>query len=131
MRWKKDYKNLNSYILNYYNDTRNIKVAFSDKNRPIRDYYFSNENAAISIIKDKKLKIYSYEDIFFVEFYYNNYYLNIETNNISQGEPIVLISSIIKYIKNTPNFRLCFIKLIYILEIISFVEFIVTKTSFI
>lgn len=91
-----DYTNLNSYILNYYNDTRNIKVAFSDKNRPIRDYYFSKENAAISIIKDKKLKIYFYKDIFFVEFHYNNYYFDIETNNILQDELIVFISSIIK-----------------------------------
>lgn len=97
VRWKNDYKNLNSYILNYYNDneTRNIKVAFSDKNRPIRDYYFSNENAVTSIIKDKKLKIYSYEETFFVEFHYNNYYFDIETNNILQDELIDLISSII------------------------------------
>ena len=93
-----DYTNLNSYILSYYNDneTKNIKVAFSDKNRPIRDYYFSNENAVISIIKDKKLKIYSYEEIFFVEFHYNDYYFDIETNNILQDELIDLISSIIK-----------------------------------
>lgn len=92
-----DYTNLNSYILNYYNDneTKNIKVSFSDKNRPIRDYYFSNENAVTSIIKDKKLKIYSYEEIFFVEFHYNNYYFDIETNNILQDELIDLISSII------------------------------------
>ena len=92
-----DYTNLNSYILNYYNDneTKNIRVAFSDKNEPIRDYYFSDENTAVSIIKDKSLMIYSYEETFFVEFQHNNYYFDIETNNISQDELIDLLGSII------------------------------------
>lgn len=92
-----DYTNLNSHILNYYNDNeaKNIRVAFSDKNKPVRDYYFSDENAAISIIKDKSLMIYSYEKTFFVEFHYNNYYFDIEANNISQDELIDLLGSII------------------------------------
>lgn len=92
-----DYTNLNSHILNYYNnnEAKNIRVAFSDKNKPVRDYYFSDENAAISIIKDKSLMIYSYEKTFFVEFHYNNYYFDIEANNISQDELIDLLGSII------------------------------------
>ncbi len=95
---KSEYDNLNCYV--YYfsneNDERNIRVAFSDKGKPIRDYWFDSDNALKSTINDNELVIYKYENIYFVEFNYNNVNYDIETNGVNIVELEMFLKSIIK-----------------------------------
>lgn len=59
---KSKYDNLNCYV--YYfsneNDERNIRVAFSGKGKPIRDYGFDSDSALNSTINNNELVIYKY-----------------------------------------------------------------------
>lgn len=95
---KSEYDNLNCYV--YYfsneNDERNIRVAFSDKGKPIRDYGFDSDNALKSTINDNELVIYKYENIYFVEFNYKNFNYDIETNGVNIVELEMFLKSIIK-----------------------------------
>lgn len=95
---KSKYDNLNCYV--YYfsneNDERNIMVAFSGKGKPIRDYGFDNNSALNSTINNNKLVIYKYENIYFVEFIYNNVNYDIETDGIDIVELEMFLKSIIK-----------------------------------
>lgn len=92
------YDNLNCYV--YYfsneNDERNIRVAFSGKGKPVRDYGFDRDSALKSTINDNELVIYKYENIYFVEFIYNNVNYDIETNGINIVELEMFLKSIIK-----------------------------------
>ena len=95
---KSKYDNLNCYV--YYfsneNDERNIRVAFSGKGKPVRDYGFDRDSALKSTINDNELVIYKYENIYFVEFIYNNVNYDIETNGINIVELEMFLKSIIK-----------------------------------
>lgn len=95
---KSKYDNLNCYV--YYfsneNDERNIRVAFSDKGKPIRDYGFDSDSALNSTINNNELVIYKYENIYFVEFIYNNVNYDIETDGINIVELEMFLKSIIK-----------------------------------
>lgn len=99
---KNDYQNedivaLINYELFYSNkeNTKNIKISFSKYNKPIRDYYFSSENSKKSFINNHEFIIYKYEDIYMVEFIYNNIYFDIETENISELQLVLLLESIV------------------------------------
>ena len=87
-----------TYLNCYVNDdkNRNIRMAFSKNDKPLRDYYFKEENAQKSNINDYELIIYQYKEIFFVEFTYQGYNFDIETENITKEELIALLCSIIK-----------------------------------
>ncbi len=95
---EKEYSQLNNY--NYiYNNTKNqrsINISFSNENKPIRDYFFTEENSEVSKINNVELKIYNYEKSYFTEFIYKGYYFDIETCDITQEELINLLTSIIK-----------------------------------
>ncbi len=95
-----EYDILNCYVYDYYKENdnayKNIRLAFSDTNKPIRDYRFSDEGSKETIINDVKLKIYKYEDIYFTEFKYQEYNFDIEAQNISEQELSNLLISIIK-----------------------------------
>ena len=93
-----DYNILNNYTFEYYNskNERSIDISFSDKNKPLRDYFFSEEGSKVSKIDNVELTIYNYETIYFTEFDYKGYYFDIETNDITQDELVTLLRSIIK-----------------------------------
>ncbi len=95
-----EYDVLNCYVYNYSNnnddDYKNIRIAFSNTNKPIRDYLFSDENSKETIINDVKLTIFKYNTIYFAEFNYKGYNFDIETNNITEQELSTLLLSIIK-----------------------------------
>lgn len=93
------YDILNCYVYEYYNEDslRSIRIAFSDKNKPIRDYYFDIEKVKKSKINETELTIYQYEELFFTEFIYREYNFDIETSNISLEELTSLLETIIKY----------------------------------
>ncbi len=92
-----EYTHLNSYVYNYYNEgkDRNIRMAFSKTEKPIRDYYFNEKDAKKSNINDYELLIYNYQKIYFAEFEIKGYNFDIETENITQEEFISLLKSII------------------------------------
>lgn len=91
------YNLLNNYELVYENtlNDRNITISFSEINKPLRDYSFS-ENGKTSKINDIDLMIYKYENSYMTKFNYQNVNYDIETNNVSEEELINLLKSIIK-----------------------------------
>ncbi len=93
-----DYTILNSYVYSYFNqDTqREIRISFSDKNQPMRDYYFNEQDARTSYMNHCALKIYQYEDTYFTAFKYKDYNFDIETNKLTLEELESLLQSIIQ-----------------------------------
>lgn len=93
-----EYNVLQNYVVNYSDrqGSREIKIAFSKDNKPIRDYHFAEEGSKVSTIKNKELKIFKYEDLYFTEFNHNGINFDIETININEQELINLLLSIIK-----------------------------------
>ena len=93
----KEYNILNSYSIEYTNDfERTIKVAYSKEYKPIRDYYFSEEGNKSTTINGVELKIYKFEDIYFTEFNYKGYNVDIETSKITEQELSTFLLSIVK-----------------------------------
>lgn len=97
----KDDKNnyyLNNYEFNYLNTTndRKIKISFSDKYEPLRDYYFTIDNIKKSVINGVELEIYKYKSIYIAIFNYKGYNFDIETKDISETEFFDLLASILK-----------------------------------
>lgn len=91
------YNYINNYIFSYTNskNDRDIIISFSFENKPIKDYYFSEDGAKDTKINNFNLKLYNYEEIYFTEFEYNGYFFNIETHNLTESEFISLLKSII------------------------------------
>ncbi len=92
-----NYDILGNYEIVYTDDfEREVSIKYSEDNKPIRDYYFSEEGSKITKIKEIELKIYKYENIYFTEFVYNGYNFDIETHNITEQELSNLLFSILK-----------------------------------
>ena len=93
-----EYNVLQSYVVNYSNteNNRNIIVSFSKDNKPIRDYYFSEEGSKMSKINNIELKIFKYDELYFTEFNYEGINFDIETSKITEQELTDLLLSIIK-----------------------------------
>lgn len=93
----KEYNILGNYEIIYENGSdRSIKVSYSKDNKPVRDYYFSDEGSKTTTINGINLTIYKYNTIYFTEFNDNGYNFDIETNNISEQELSNLLVSMIK-----------------------------------
>ena len=92
-----DYTNLNCYVYSYFSTTvgKDVRIAFSNKNKPVRDYFFE-QVGKISKINNIELTIYQYEDIYFAEFVFDDYFFDIEVQGLSETEFTVLLESIIK-----------------------------------
>ena len=93
----KVYDKLVQYQFHYFNEdnTRNITVAFSDTNKPVRDYRLP-DSGKISTIHGVTLKLYQYKDIYMTEFQYKGYNFDIETSGITEKEFIKFLESLIK-----------------------------------
>ncbi len=91
-----NYDILNCYVYNYYNTEleSDIRISFSNTNKPIRDYQFE-ETANLSNINGIDLPIYKYENLYFTEFPYDGYNFDIETTNINLEELLTVLKSII------------------------------------
>lgn len=94
----KEYNVLNNYI-NYYHDSdgndRNITIAFSNSHKPLRDYYFGEDNGKTSTIADVEMTIYQYEKLYMTAFTCNDINFDIETENITEKELVTLLKSIV------------------------------------
>lgn len=92
----KEYDYLMQYEKIYKNNSnnRNIVVAFSDKNEPMRDYEFTDGKT--STINGFEMVIYKYENLYMTKFHYKDLYIDIETSGITEDELVNLLQSIIK-----------------------------------
>ncbi|PWM79228.1 MAG: hypothetical protein DBY41_07865 [Clostridium sp.] len=89
---------LHDYVFNYSKDYENsIKVAFSEVEEPIRDYFLDNSKKT-SKIGDVDVIISQYEKMYVATFRCKDIYFDIETNGITEEEMINLLESIIKII---------------------------------
>lgn len=92
----KDYDILHDYVFTYRKDEINtIIIAFSEIEKPLRDYFYLSKDVEISKIENTECKIYQYEDIYMATFKLNEIYFDIETNGITESELVELLQSII------------------------------------
>lgn len=93
----KEYNILGNYEIIYSNNNdRSINVKYSKDNKPVRDYYFSEEGSKITTINGVDFKIYKFENIYFTEFEFNGYSFDIETSKITEQELSTFLLSILK-----------------------------------
>ena len=91
-----EYSLLHDYVFNYSKDCENsIKVAFSEVEEPIRDY-FLDDSKKVSKIGDVNVIISKYEKMYVATFKYKEINFDIETNGITEEELVNLLESIIK-----------------------------------
>ena len=89
------YNILHDYVFEYRkDDSHNIKIAFSEIEPPIRDY-FIKDGENISKIGDIELKISQWEQMYIVTFKYKDMYFDIETTGVTEDELVTLLESII------------------------------------
>ncbi len=96
IREYRDYNILHDYVLCYEEQVeKQIKIAISEIEEPIRDYHFNTEGDKESIINGKKLFISKYNDSYIATFKKSNSNFDIETTGITEEELINLLKSII------------------------------------
>lgn len=88
----KNYDVLDSYVLHY----NNIRIAFSETNEPIRDYYVSRERPEPSQIDKTECIFHQYKDTIWVTFKHDNIYFDIETTDIAIEEVVELVKTILE-----------------------------------
>ena len=91
------YDVLHDYVLDYHtgdNIMRNITIAFSEIDKPLRDYYIDNQELK-SKIGNVELEISQYKNMYIATFSYNNLNFDIETNGFTEDELVELLVSII------------------------------------
>ena len=92
------YDVLHDYVFDYHtgdNIMRNITIAFSEIDKPLRDYYIDNQELK-SKIGNVELEISQYKNMYIATFSYNNLNFDIETNGFTEDELVELLVSIIK-----------------------------------
>jgi len=94
-----DYDHLNCYVYHYFSTKtkadKDIRMALSNTEKPIRDYFFDNIGE-VSTIHGIEFTLFQYENTYFTEFYYKNYYFDIETTGVNIEELTALLESIIQ-----------------------------------
>lgn len=98
----KEYNILHDYVFYYSSEdnSKNIAVAFSTIEKPLRDYYISGADKK-SVIDDVELVISQYKEMYIVRFSNQDIYFDIETENITESELVSLLQSMISGMKNT------------------------------
>ena len=97
-----EYNILHDYVFSYAKDNNKIKIAFSELEEPLRDYFIESGDK-ISKIGDVEFIIYQSEEMYIVTFSYQNINFDIETTGITEDELVNLLQSIIDEIKNVNN----------------------------
>lgn len=90
-----EYDVIHDYVFNYRKDSSNdIKIAFSEIEAPIRDY-FIDEGDKVSKIGEVELVISQWKEMYIVTFEYKDIYFDIETTGVTRNELVSLLQSII------------------------------------
>ena len=96
-----DYNILHDYVFNYRKDSiNNIIIAFSEIEKPLRDYLIEGENKA-SKIGDVELIISQWKEMYVVTFEYKGLYFDIETTGITENQLVDLLESLINNVTNS------------------------------
>ena len=92
---KSEYDVLHDYVFNYRKDSmNNIIIAFSEIEKPLRDYYI-DVGDKVSKIGDIEFIISQYKDMYIVTFNFKDIYFDIETTGITENELLELLQSIL------------------------------------
>ena len=92
---KSEYDVLHDYVFNYRKDSmNNIIIAFSEIEKPLRDYYIDIGDK-VSKIGDIEFIISQYKDMYIVTFNFKGIYFDIETIGITENELLELLQSIL------------------------------------
>lgn len=95
-----EYDVIHDYVFNYRKDSSNdIKIAFSEIEEPIRDY-FIDEGDKVSKIGEVELVISQWKEMYIVTFEYKDIYFDIETTGVTRNELVSLLQSVIDGINN-------------------------------
>ena len=89
-------------LLKVKGNLNDIKIAFSEIEAPIRDY-FIGDGDKISKIGNVELKVSQWENMYIVTFEYNDIYFDIETTGITESQLVDLLKSIIDNGTNSSN----------------------------
>lgn len=91
------YDILHDYVFSYTNknNTKDIQIAFSELEKPLRDYYIEDGEKE-SKIGETKVLISQYEDLYIATFEKQGTYFDIETKGITQQELVDLLTSVIE-----------------------------------
>ena len=90
-----EYDVIHDYVFNYRKDSSNdIKIAFSEIEEPIRDY-FIDEGDKVSKIGEAELVISQWKEMYIVTFEYKDIYFDIETTGVTENELVSLLQTII------------------------------------
>lgn len=93
-----EYNLLHDYEFNYKkDDLNNIKITFSEIEKPLRDCFIYGEDK-ISKIGDVELIISQWKQMYIASFKYKDIYFDIETTGITENELVDLLKSIIENI---------------------------------
>lgn len=97
---EKEYNILTEYVLTYRkDDTHSIRIAFSDKGEPARDYRIAEKQ--ISKIGKQELVISNYEDLYIVNFQREDIYVDIETVGMTEEQLKEFVISLVNSEKET------------------------------
>ena len=71
------------YVYKKIDGSGKIVISFDKNKKPIRDYFYETNSNKFSVIKNKNIIIYQYEDNYFTEFKDDDIYYDIESQNVS------------------------------------------------
>lgn len=95
------YDVLHDYVFYYEKDSINkIRISFSEKGEPLRDYFIDNDKENISRIGELELIISQWKEMYIVTFEYEDIYFDIETTGITENQLVDLLESLINNVKN-------------------------------
>lgn len=85
---------IHDYVFEFSgNENRRVTITYSSISEPFRDYFIESE-AEVSNIRDNKVVLYQYKNMFIAYFYYNQKYYDIEAVYLTEKELITLIKGI-------------------------------------
>lgn len=71
------------YVYKKIDGSGKIVISFDKNKKPIRDYFYQKNSNKFSVIKNKNIIIYQYEDNYFIEFKDDDIFYDIESQNVS------------------------------------------------
>lgn len=98
----KKYDVLHEYVFLYkQNDEKNIRIALSKLEKPIRDYI--GEGDKISTIGDVQLNVSQYKSLYMVTAKIDDIYIDVETEGITESQLLELLQSLVIEIRSNKN----------------------------
>lgn len=85
------------YVFEYHTErSGNVTIAICSFESPLRDCFFECKNPKVTEVNGIKVRVYQYENTFFVEYMYEGVYYDIETQGVGTEELQELLGEILK-----------------------------------